>query len=142
MRIIALARKVLTWSILHFFPYTLRQNCLSWVWEFIQPTTKNMELITKYTERIRWCQIFLRHKLKISNLKTVHLGYVKRIYLILGSYSFFLSFLSILFNLIILCYIIIHSSYLTLIGHTYLISCTAIQFSCTFKSWVFIYCQR
>ena len=33
--------------------------------------------------------ILLRHKLKNGNLKTGHVGYVKRIYLILDSYSFF-----------------------------------------------------
>ena len=53
--------------------------------------------------------ILLRHKLKNGNLKTVHVGYVKRIYHMLDPHSF-LSFLTILFNLIILCYIIIYSS--------------------------------
>ena len=44
--------------------------------------------------------ILLRDKLKNGKLKTVYIGYIKCIYLMLDSYSF-LSFWTILFNLII-----------------------------------------
>ena len=73
------------------------------MWYLIPSTLKEM------------MSILLRHKLKSGNLKIIHVGYVKRIYLMLDSYSF-LSFLTILFNLIILCYINIYSSQLTLIS--------------------------
>ena len=50
----------------------------------------------------------LRQKLKIGNLKTVAVGYVKRIYLMLDSYSVFLPFLTILFNFYVtLLYIVV-----------------------------------
>ena len=50
----------------------------------------------------------LRQKLKNGNLKTVAVGYVKRIYLMLDSYSVFLPFLTILFNFYVtLLYIVV-----------------------------------
>ena len=45
--------------------------------------TENMELNPRYIERIKWCQFCKRHILNNGNLKTVHVGYVKRIYLML-----------------------------------------------------------
>ena len=57
--------------------------------------------------------IVLRHTLKNSNLKTVLVGRVKHIYLKLDPYSpFFLcvSFLTILFDLLILYYVIVYTS--------------------------------
>ena len=50
-----------------------------------------------------------RLQLKNGNLKTVHLGYVKRMYLKLDSYRSFYPFYPLCLT-IILCYIIIYSS--------------------------------
>ena len=69
-------------------------NLGSKIWNVVLTALKELDYVN-----------FLRHKLKNGKLKTVHVCCVKRIYLMLDSYSFLWSFLTILLNLIILCYI-------------------------------------
>ena len=51
------------------------------IWNLVPSTLKELDDVNSFTRQIKKWQ-----------LKTVHVGYIKRIYLLLDSYSFFILF--------------------------------------------------